>query len=136
MCIKIDTYIAHVYTYMHICIHNNVMVYIHTCISVYMEVIYIHAHMMIIYTYQQRYIHGTGLCTYTSCVCLVYVHTHTYMYIHIRIGRHPAVGSGAMTHEELAELIAKGEEVKGDEKPRRRHDEAQYTVHPKENPIR
>jgi curved DNA-binding protein CbpA len=50
--------------------------------------------------------------------------------------RHPAVGSGAMTHEELAELIAQGEEVKGDEKPRRRHDEAQYTVHPKQNPIR
>ena len=58
---------------------------------------------------------------------MVNVDTHTY-------GRHPAVGSGAMTHEELAELIAKGEEVKGDEKPRRRHDEAQYTVHPKLNP--
>jgi hypothetical protein len=43
------------------------------------------------------------------------------------VGRHPAVGSGALTHEELAELIAQGEDVKGDEKPRRRHDEAQYT---------
>ena len=38
-----------------------------------------------------------------------------------------------MTHEELAQLIAKGEEeatgdAVRDAKPRRRHDEAQYTV--------
>ena len=41
------------------------------------------------------------------------------------IGRHPAVGSGRITHDELAERIAKAPEKDG--KPRQRHDEVQYT---------